>query len=1089
MDQYIHDINNLVEQATHRGVSRITFPAITEAVDRTSNDRDFPTGFVPGPFRIDIDMEWAFDESKSSESLKRKYTQYHPDFKPTNDSRESSEAKTYIEVFYECVVDCIRSVCEFREEELMLTDKPYASAEEWYCIVTEKSRPRLNTKGIVKDGFHMSFPFLNLPVWVSDGVLFDEIQRRMVRSGVWKGLKCITPHADFLDGGMHKKPWMMYGSGNYKDPANFAPGFHNEPYLYFRFSVIAEASDTTLTTVVDSEPEWFTSPSESSEPTFTTDRGMCLVRRFPISEESDSIDWEGGETVHVNIVEFFYDEDSLEEEKDVIFELPRLLSIRKIVENTAALTEFTKKKKRKYTAKSHLLIGMASDMSDLEATELKTWLGEHEIMENIADWRAGPHATRMEIGWILYCIFKGHISGLEIWDDFCMRDPDEYVEGKCQKRWREMKMGRYTLSSLLRLMKKDSPEAYNLFAEQDFINIIKESLDSRYGTGVNERMLCSLVLKMYPGQFLVSPQDKAESDGGIFMYSYEHHKWQSFRYDVQGNAILKQVWEKYKEFINNISSHYNYDASSDSDRKKRNAREIFCKKYLDFLSKSGAAGKVFSFMGSLNIDEIVVENFISEVANDVDRGIVGFKNGVFDRNRKIFRPGMPSDYNTFSTERTFFDWADIKDSAEAYELFELLGKTFVDRELQDFFWDYEANSIDGNPKKVVVLETGPTNGGKSIILLLRQCMYGDYGGIYPGEELVKSNGKRDMNNPHLARHRNRFRLQCPEIGKKPIDQARFKQLSGGDSQVALEKFQRGSDAKAMKLCYGLSCQMNGVPRLGSAEDEATLERCVVLMYASYFFIQGKKNLGIRVPETEEEQYHHRIFDADPSIKPRIEKVYADVAISYLIHHYCTTYSQYGIRKVEGGIIEKSGDAFKAEDDYYLRFVTSHLLRLPIRYGKPNKNGKRKTLEFKKGGDTPECVKGKILFGVFKEWYEEQYPSSSKFSRGGGMKEFRKNIEKLIGIHHKDIESTSVTQSTSGEPAFLDTDNINSIITGNIVRKKTWPHGVRADGASWLIAGYLLVYNDEEDESSEEDDPFSKKEEDGFFSKNEAGPSS
>lgn len=1087
-EMYCGDIDDLVTQATYRGLSQVYFPTITEAVEKTSDTKNHPTGFRAGPFRIDMDIKSAFE---GEESLVRNYLKIHPKFsedsgKGKDEIVDTSDiSKTYLGVFFETVIDAIRLVCEFSVETLSYTDTDYVESQEWKCIVTEKSRPRLNLNGTIKDGFHMFFPHLILPVWVSDDILTKEIKRLCKLRKVWKGIVCITPHDDLIDEGMHKKPWMMYGSTNYKPPSELEEGYYNEPYLYYRSSFFQD------------EDEF----DEDTNP-FVIDRGMCLTYRYPFNADTEEISWDEGYTEQISLLELFTDDftvadDTPELEREMYHDLPKLLSIHTSYESLTPLSQFTMDKRKYITAKSLFAVGGNSDMDDHEAAELSAWIRSNQIMENISADRAGPHQQRMEIGWILYSIFKGHTDGFELWDEFCRRDPSEYEEGKCEERWRnEMYIGRYTKNSLLRILKHDNPSFATSIQTNSISQIIFEGTNE-YHASIDFRCIAEIILKLYPGQFIVSPEDGNKKDGpAIFFYYYDEHRWKEFDVNIDGREMCEEVRELYIAFRRNYAgflTDHGYDINGkDKDMEAAGRKKLIAT--IKALRGVTAAKSVFSMLPSVNKDEVVVHNFLTEVADRVEDGIVGCANGVLDLRRKVFRAGIPSDYNTFSTNRIYKDFADVRESKEYFEFREFMGKTFVDQELENLWWDFNCNSWDGNPSKGALIETGPTNSGKSVMQDLCSHVHGDYASALPGTEIIKgSASKMNKNNPLLARLRNKRRVYCPEIGNQPIDQSIFKQLAGGgDNQTAMDKYQSGKQTKEMSLNFGFSIQANGPPKLGSEEDQATFERVLVLPYTSYFWIPGKENVGIKLPDTLEKQYEQRVFLADKKVKKKIKTYFADIALSYMFHVYCTSYSQNGIRKIKGGMVETARQCLKANDDYYLNFVETSLVKIPLQYAysKPTKKhpeGKRSIREFNTKGDDMECIKASILFDRFKEWYQFQYPSSSKFSgKSKGMKEFERKLVDILGRYHKDKSTVSTASGIMSDSVaspvknFTTRENLNSIITGNVIRKKTWPHGVKpvktGKTSTWVLAGYELLFVDEVEEKPHEN-PFQ-----------EAGPS-
>jgi len=71
------------------------------------------------------------------------------------------------------------------------------------------------------------------------------------------------------------------------------------------------------------------------------------------------------------------------------------------------------------------------------------------------------------IGWILYSISEGTENGLELWDNISKRS-DNYDDCGCETQWSTMKVGKYTVGTLHKFAKEDSPLEYErLFKKKD----------------------------------------------------------------------------------------------------------------------------------------------------------------------------------------------------------------------------------------------------------------------------------------------------------------------------------------------------------------------------------------------------------------------------------------------------------------------------------------------------------------------------------------------------------------------------------------------------------------------------------------------
>ena len=75
----------------------------------------------------------------------------------------------------------------------------------------EKKAPRVD-EGKVKDGFHLHFPHFICEGWFQDEYLRSKVTEKMIEEKIWDGCRFMEPVDKFIDTGMGRKQWLMYGS-------------------------------------------------------------------------------------------------------------------------------------------------------------------------------------------------------------------------------------------------------------------------------------------------------------------------------------------------------------------------------------------------------------------------------------------------------------------------------------------------------------------------------------------------------------------------------------------------------------------------------------------------------------------------------------------------------------------------------------------------------------------------------------------------------------------------------------------------------------------------------------------------------------
>lgn len=79
------------------------------------------------------------------------------------------------------------------------------------CIILTKQKPR-KEGSVIKDGFHLHFPYFICESWMQDKHLRNMVSERIVEENVTRKLSHIEPADKLIDSDIAKKPWIMYGS-------------------------------------------------------------------------------------------------------------------------------------------------------------------------------------------------------------------------------------------------------------------------------------------------------------------------------------------------------------------------------------------------------------------------------------------------------------------------------------------------------------------------------------------------------------------------------------------------------------------------------------------------------------------------------------------------------------------------------------------------------------------------------------------------------------------------------------------------------------------------------------------------------------
>ena len=230
------------------------------------------------------------------------------------------------------------------------------------CVILEKTAPRLEGK-IIKDGFHIQFPNFICEGKIQDHHLRENVSKRMISEKVWSdNSRFSTPVDELIDENMFRKPWMMYGSMNYKNS-------NSEPYIYRRTK----------------------QPSKNLG--YALNHNQVVVKIGEMFKDSVTTLKEVGDLPRTG------------KEKNPLFYLPELLSIRGHVNPTEIKNPYVSLPVKTRKKKSRQINQTKSEEEILE--ELK-YIEECGLIDMLNDTRADSQESWMDVGWTLYSIGEGH---------------------------------------------------------------------------------------------------------------------------------------------------------------------------------------------------------------------------------------------------------------------------------------------------------------------------------------------------------------------------------------------------------------------------------------------------------------------------------------------------------------------------------------------------------------------------------------------------------------------------------------------------------------------------------------------------------
>jgi P4 family phage/plasmid primase-like protien len=603
--------------------------------------------------------------------------------------------------------------------------------------------------------------------------------------------------------------------------------------------------------------------------------------------------------------------------------LPRVLSIipfsrrtSEIKSNLTSIKDIVSKKKNTKDQESEVKKYKSASVSE----DLKI---ARELLMMVNDSRADDYQSWMDICWIIYCISEGCEDGLNLFLDFSSRCSDKFDEEKCIDVWnKSLKKGK-TLGSLRYYAKMDSPKEYDDYLKKSQRTDLEKNIGS-----YSHNDIAKYLYKEHENEFVCS------SISYKSWYKFENHHWKEMDDGVDLRRKISDESEgSLIQTIRNLGNDYGkkvFETEDDFERVKLEGQRKRCLKVLENLK---------SCPYKSNILKECMEVFYDETFGDkLDKNpfLVGFKNGVYDLKKFVFREGRPDDFISLQMpiEYKTFDKGDKR----LQDVNDFLEKIFPDKSLRDYFMDVSSDVfIGGNQSKKVWFWSGEGDNGKSVTQSIFEKMLGKYAVKLPTSLIVGKRTQSSAASPELVRAGKGVRwavLQEPDK-KDVINIGLLKELSGNDSFFARGLFKEGGEIEPM---FKLVVICNDPPSMPYS-DKAAWNRIRVIPFESTFCDD--------CPSTFEEQLLQKRFPKDPYFAEKIPDMIQAFAFILLEHRKTKK------TLVEPEKVKLATASYKIKNDIYRQFLEECIQT-----------------------DQESYIRLPELYVFFKDWFKDSMPNHS-----------------------------------------------------------------------------------------------------------------
>ena len=601
------------------------------------------------------------------------------------------------------------------------------------------------------------------------------------------------------------------------------------------------------------------------------------------------------------------------------------------------------------------------------------------LLPMLSDSRAEDYDSWRKIGWIIHRETNGNdgdsSEGMELWLEFSARCDEKYDESSCIFEWGKMEERKdgVTIGTLHYYAKNDSSEAYKEFLNEKTESRILDALNGSHSD------FAKLLKEEYQNEFVCA------SIVNKTWYQFRDHHWEEIEEGIFlrqriSDDIVKKFSEKGQEILQRLAN-----LEDKAEEAMYNAR-------LKQVQKTIANLKSSPFKSNI-MKEAMEEFYNRDFKNklDQDTHIIGFKNGVYDLEKNIFREGIPEDYISKTVP---IDYKEYDEGDEAVtNVIEFLQKVFPDSSIRNYFLDtYSDIFVGGNTQKKVYLWTGEGDNGKSITQTFFEKMLGELAIKFNTQYFTGKKTSTGSANPELARAAPPIRhatMEEPDADEQ-LNIGELKKLSGGDSYWARDLFEKGKMTREVFPMFTLTFICNKLPKLRYS-DKATWNRLRVIPFEATFVEPGQP-----CPTTLEEQMLEKRFPMDKSFGAKIPEMVGAFA------WYLLQWRQKVSVRIEPEKVKEATAIYRRQNDIYRQFIEECVAEAP--------NAMLSLTE---------------IYAQFKEWFKEGW-SNMPLPIKNEVKDY---FEKLWGDMERGARwrgyriRTLEEDIADGEAVILTTDDL------------------------------------------------------------------
>jgi P4 family phage/plasmid primase-like protien len=474
-----------------------------------------------------------------------------------------------------------------------------------------------------------------------------------------------------------------------------------------------------------------------------------------------------------------------------------------------------------------------------------------------------------------------------------------------------------TRRSIIYWAKQENPEGYQRILENTATYYIDQSM-----VDGSDWDLAMVVYQLYKDKYICA------STADHVWYTFKDHKWNRDKGNYLRVIISTEVFKVYKQrsapmMTEKTAAQAAYDVALDQkDTSKEELSTLKAKldtiklrcatitRILDKLKNTTSKNHLLVEAASLFYDA----DFMLRA--DGNPSLLCFNNGVWDFASSQFRPGIPQDYITKSTNLPYIPPSEREaDLISQIETF--MHQLFTSNGLNRYMWDHLASClVGGNKNQTFNMYIGCGSNGKSKLTELMSKCFGDYKGTVPISLVTDKRPSIGGTSSELMNLKGiRYAvMQEPTKSNCVLNEGVMKEMTGPDP-ISARGLYRDSESFTPQLtlvvCSNILFDINST-------DNGTWRRIRVCKFSSRF---------VDLEDDPTAVLGHNVFARDCELDMKIQG-WAPTFMSMLVSRYLETKG----RVMDCAEVLEESRQYRERENHVSTFINEHLEEIPLSEG-------------------------------------------------------------------------------------------------------------------------------------------------------------